>query len=385
MDLFLQLLQISIRRHERFTQAPSDKQWGYMLYTAVKQALVGICGTGIELLPPEQRPPQEIAMRWAFLVDHIEQQNALMNRKCEEVTEAFRTINLRTCILKGQEIALLYPNPSRRQPGDIDLFCRPLYDVNTPRILNNEEIVLKEIRRVGKLGKVVYHHAELQAGFERDPNGRVVFYPEQAEDDVKLEVHYRFSWFYSPLRNKRFQRWSRRGVNWSLIEKSPDGTFSVPTLEFNIVYILTHLYRHLFDEGIGLRQLLDYYYVVIAFRPDEVKGEEVRDTLSKLGLCKFCSAVMYVMHRTLGLEESRMLLPMNEKEGRFLLSEIMQAGNLGQYDNRSRPEYNESIVSRFLRRQKRIARFLIHYPEEAICSPFWTVWHWLWRKHKRYL
>lgn len=47
----------------------------------------------------------------------------------------------------------------------------------------------------------------------------------------------------------------------------PDGfgEITVPTLSFNVIYILSHLYRHVFTEGIGLRQLLDYYFVIEKF------------------------------------------------------------------------------------------------------------------------
>ena len=39
----------------------------------------------------------------------------------------------------------------------------------------------------------------------------------------------------------------------------------IPTVEFNIIFQLTHIYSHLMNEGIGLRQLLDYYYVLCDF------------------------------------------------------------------------------------------------------------------------
>ena len=39
----------------------------------------------------------------------------------------------------------------------------------------------------------------------------------------------------------------------------------MPTTAFNVIYQLTHLYHHFFDEGIGMRQIIDYYYVVCDF------------------------------------------------------------------------------------------------------------------------
>lgn len=37
----------------------------------------------------------------------------------------------------------------------------------------------------------------------------------------------------------------------------------MPMTSFNVIYILSHLYRHVFTEGIGLRQLIDYYFVLV--------------------------------------------------------------------------------------------------------------------------
>ena len=47
----------------------------------------------------------------------------------------------------------------------------------------------------------------------------------------------------------------------------PDGAgdIAVPTTAFNVIYQLTHLYHHFFDEGIGMMQIIDYYHVVCDF------------------------------------------------------------------------------------------------------------------------
>ena len=36
-------------------------------------------------------------------------------------------------------------------------------------------------------------------------------------------------------------------------------------MAFNVIYQLTHLYHHFFDEGIGMRQIIDYFLVVNDF------------------------------------------------------------------------------------------------------------------------
>lgn len=160
----------------------------------------------------------------------------------------------------------------------------------------------------------------------------------------------------------------------------PDGygEIHVPTASFNVIYILSHLYRHIFTEGIGLRQLLDYYFVLIS---DDllVIRDRVQKELKHLGLWKFAQAVMFVMKEVFGLSDDRMIAPMDEKEGRFLLDEIMRGGNFGQFDDRMGGKVDESKIHRYFRMNFRNLRFVKHYPTEAICEPVFRTWFAGWK------
>ena len=125
-------------------------------------------------------------------------------------------------------------------------------------------------------------------------------------------------------------------------------------------------------EGIGLRQLFDYYFVDVKWHTDLTNLTDLaalqRD-LKWLGLWKFAGAVMFVLHEVFGLEEDKMIAPMNEKGGAFLLDEIMRGGNFGQYDDRLGDKTGEGKVHRYFRMSLRNMRFVKHYPSEAICEP----------------
>lgn len=168
------------------------------------------------------------------------------------------------------------------------------------------------------------------------------------ETDTKtaIEVHFTPSYMFFPIHNSRMQKW---------------------------------LYRHVFTEGIGLRQLIDYYYIV---NNDELLG--IRDSLQRelkhLGLWKFAGAVMYVLHEVLGLPKENMIAPMDHKEGKFLLDEIMCGGNFGQYDDRLGCKDNEGKVHRYFRMSLRNLRFVKHYPTEALSEPLFRTWFALWKK-----
>ena len=142
-----------------------------------------------------------------------------------------------------------------------------------------------------------------------------------------------------------------------------------------------------FTEGIGLRQLLDYYFVVMMWHTDLTNLTDsdsadlaaLQRELKRLGLWKFAGAVMYVLHEVFGLEEDMMIVPMNEKEGMFLLDEIMRGGNFGQYDDRLGDKTGEGKVHRYFRMSLRNMRFVKHYSSEALCEPLFRTWFFFWK------
>lgn len=140
-------------------------------------------------------------------------------------------------------------------------------------------------------------------------------------------------------------------------------------------------------EGIGLRQLLDYYFVVVKWHTDltDLTDLDSKDLaalqrdLKWLGFWKFAGAVMYVLHEVFGLEEEKMIAPINEKEGAFLLDEIMRGGNFGQYDDRLGDKTGEGKVHRYFRMSLRNMRFVKHYSSEALCEPLFRTWFFFWK------
>ena len=120
--------------------------------------------------------------------------------------------------------------------------------------------------------------------------------------------------------------------------------------------------------------------------------------LKRLGLAKFASAVMYVLQTAFAMPDVYLLCPPNEKEGRFLLNEIMMGGNFGKYDTRIKRETPSiPLPSTLLRtglrgkkvpqqlwhaweKTKHNMRLLTHYPEEVMWEPVFRVYHWLWRR-----
>ena len=222
--------------------------WQELYSFASKQALLGLCFDGIERLGKEypeelKRNPigRELLMNWMGKAQQIRRQNMKVNVVAGKLFSMLRLDGLRCCILKGQGNALMYPNAYSRNPGDVDVW------VNVSR-----EQITEYAKKHFKLGDDIrYQHIETSV------------------DGVPVELHFFPCTMNNPLYHARLQKWFRRNADLqcSHIVGLPDGAgdIAIPTSAFNVIYQLTHLYHHFFDEGIGMRQIIDYFLVVNDF------------------------------------------------------------------------------------------------------------------------
>lgn len=188
---------------------------------------------------------------------------------------------------------------------------------------------------------------------------------------------------FNPFTNNKVQRWIQDNKNFQMCNYQKELGFNHPTISFNLVFSLIHIYRHLFSEGIGLRQLMDYYYILRHSTVEERKN--AFNILDSFGVGKFVGAVMYVMRRVYGMESSILMCEPNEKQGAKLLEEIVRGGNFGQYDDRIKRIGAHQRWKRGWETLKRDVRFIKDYPSEVIWMPLWKIWHWGWRIWKGYL
>ena len=352
MNLFFELLQIATGNRKRFASLPTKEEWQELFELSEKQTLTGVAFYAIERLPLEQRPPKTLLMRWYLATERLKALNAEMNAKSVAVAKRFRKDGMRAVILKGQGIATLYPDASYRTPGDIDIWVE-----------GGRECVMPYLRRQKADCAVCYHHADF---FSIGGTG--------------IEVHFTPSWMNYYLTNRRLQRFFDANAMQCFANalEGEGERIPVPTLKLNRVFILVHIYRHLFGEGIGLRQLMDYYYVLRQGFTEEERMEALQ-VLGSLKMLRFAGAVMYVLQRVFGMDNKYLLLSPDEKEGRFLLNEIMMAGNFGHYDERIRRERDDGEWDVFVRRVMRNFRFVRSYPSEVLWSPLFKVWHYFMR------
>ena len=336
-SLLVELIQIALGNKDNLSRSPSQKEWACILDMAQEQAIVGITVKGLDKLPAEQLPAKGLLLQWIGLAQLTGGTYLLHCERARELTNEFNTAGFRSCVLKGIGLAQLYPQPESRQLGDIDLWVE-----------GDRKKVMAWMNKLGVAGHVIWHHVDAD------------FF-----DDVPTEIHFHPCWLYNPFCNSRLQSWfdEQRDAQMS-VDKALG--FAYPSVQFNAIYSLVHLYHHLIEEGIGIRHIIDYYYVIKAL-PEEDRVAVVKE-LKQFGLLSLARAMMWVLQNACGMPADNLICEPNVREGKFLMDEVMRGGNFGHYRNDTR---KRNSVARYM-------ALLPHYPREVLWIVLWKLWHRSW-------
>ena len=282
--LFINLLQVSLGSREQLSRTPSAAEWTKLLLEAQKQALVGLLLSGIEHLPKEQQPPQEIVFQWIGLTVQIEQSNLRTTKACYRIVDKLKKDGFKTCILKGQVNHAYYPVElaNRRSCGDIDVW-----------VSGDVSRVMNYLKKKYTLTGLCWLHASMND-----------------EEGIPIEIHFRPSFMTEPLRNRRFQKHFKDIEKCSCWKEIDGGQLLAMKVDEDVIYQMNHIYRHLIDEGVGLRQVVDYYFLLKAWNKHHTRTkEETMKIISWLGMKRFAGALMYVIQEVCGIQDELLLCP----------------------------------------------------------------------------
>ena len=235
--IFFEFLRFCIGTVQEVPSSLKRADWRVLYAMARKQCLVGVLFDGIKRLPADVGMDKGLLFQWMAQNQTLRKANARLDEAAVEVAEWFGRKGFRTCVLKGQGNALLYPPGMERTPGDIDLW-----------VDGGDRKVVSFVRSLSPDEKVCYHH---------------IGFPEY--NGVEVEVHFRPSFLFCFRHNRRLQGYYERMMDEQFahrVKLGEHGEVAVPKAEFNLIFQLTHIFTHLMNEGIGLRQLLDYFFVL---------------------------------------------------------------------------------------------------------------------------
>lgn len=427
-ELFFELIRVAIGMQERLSRVPSKKEWGRLFKMAERQRLLGICFYGVkkvaspkydneaspqynnddDIIEDEGRKtkdeghndrkisiPGELYDYWLGTAALIQQQNQKVNKQCVEVCNKLQEAGFKCSILKGQGIAQLYNEGPRTKDERQD-----------------ESNFLAMFRQSGDIDVWVDGGMKKAIAWAKKEYGDVEFDYINAHlpmyKDTEVELHWRVQSLDNLWKNKKLQRWLEEHKKELLNTTAdlPDGAGSipVPSPTFNSFYVLLHCYHHMFTEGLGLRQVMDYYFVLQSRRPTPTPSlnseGNLETTLREFGMLKFAKAMMWVLQHVFeenNVDEERrtknedskdnwrerypwMIVEPDENEGRFLLKELMLNGNFGHFDKRVKKVSKNKKIQSVWTNIQHTFHLASHYPSECFWNPIWIAWHFVWKR-----
>ena len=363
-NLFYQLLRMALGRQVCLPHTPNEQEWKALYELAKKQSLIGVCFAGVQKLQTQrQEPPEMTYLTWMGMAAKIQQRNEVVSRQCVELQGQLAADGLRSCVLKGQGVGALYrvhendndnnQNSSDlsmlRQSGDIDVW------VDT-----DEEGALRWVKKYQRVLDFDYKHVHLDV-----------------LEGTSVEVHYRPSTSRVPWYMKRVEHFTREKACWTNAVALGDGMVNVPSLEFNLVFILQHIFGHLFAEEMTLKQYLDYYFVLKQAHEKSADVQEAYRWMQRMGMGSFARATMWLLREVFGMPEEWMICEADADEGRFLLDRVMAKEQKAKSGEHGSVRWHLSV---FWAQQSKNLHLLTHYPLEVLFSPIWLARHFFWKR-----
>ena len=367
VGFIFKLLQVAIGNRKELPRQLTDDEWGLLYAVSEQHNVLDVAFSAIQKLPDEQRPSLELFAKWQKDAQIEKERRERIIEICRKACETHEKNGFDSCVLMPTSVVVrgerLEVRDERLEgsaqteevrgerfevrggdPKDIDILCWSKDKKDGKRTIV-EYVNFQYVASTHHIKpKVVRHHVNFESG------------------NIPVEVRFKFSYFNSPLHDRRFLAWVEEKTFSVTPQRGKDG-YPVPSNTFNAVYQLIHLYRKLFCEDLRLGHLYDYYMVLRSLPSSE--HEEVMRVIGRLGMKKFAGAVMYVMQSVFGMPDEYLFCKPIARNGSFVISITMQAGEYTRAIERTRMLKHLGRIGHHLYWLKRNRPFLTQYPAEA--------------------
>lgn len=286
------LLRLGLRTSEGVQQESisdlfvySDKQWEELEEMAGYQGVSGIVLDGLHAVTDElgngcfSRSDNRMFWRPFILqwIGMVEQCYDAGNMKqlvvVDAVQKAWAEEGIRMMLMKGLAMGTYYPNPRHRSPGDIDCYLYENY------AKGNE--VAK--RFADEVDEGWYKHSQIHFGGEL------------------IENHQYFVHTREGKRSKRLEKELLESLNVDDFDHLPGTDVLLPPPMFNALFLTYHALTHFLEEGLKLKQLLDWA-MFLNRDADKVDWPEFYRICDKYHLRRFADVTTDIAVHYLGVK-----------------------------------------------------------------------------------
>lgn len=258
--------------------------WGAVIKLAAVQGVLAIAWDGLQQLiasgqiPSEQQPSRETLLRWFANVDSIERSYAKQRKAIHKLASFYTQNGFEMMLMKGYGLSLSYPTPEHRPCGDIDIW---LYGRQ-----QEADALLREKHNVA-ICEDKHHHTTFNIG------------------GILVENHYDFINVHSHASNMAIEQELKRlavtdGSERIEVEGAP---VTLPSPDFNALFLLKHMAAHFAAIEIGLRHICDWAIFVRKYGK-RVDWRLLSRTAEQFNMHRFLWAVNRICVDHLGIDEA---------------------------------------------------------------------------------
>ena len=327
-------------------------KWPEVYRLATEQSVLGLVLSGLE--HSDVKPPKELLLLWIGEVQQIEQRNKAMNAFIADIIEKLRKENIYTLLVKGQGIAQCYEKPLWRSSGDVDFI---LSDSNYEKAKN---FLIPQASSVEKEGVVAKHLGMKIDSWEVELHGTMrsncLAKMDKEIDAVLYDVFY----------GGNVKSWMNGSTQVFL-----------PRADEDVFIVFTHILKHFFHEGIGLRQICDWCRLLWT-NSDRLNVALLEKRLIRAGIMSEWITFAFLSVNHLGMPVAAMPLYSNEnkwaRKAEKVMEIIFENGNFGH--NREAEYYRGD--SWFIRKISSFKRYTKDFIKQFPVFPLDSLRVWLW-------
>lgn len=302
-----------------------DLDWEKVYQLAQEQSVQGVVLQGIDWFKVHDSGftvPQVLLLQWIGEVQIIEQQNKTLNAFINSITKKFENEDVRGLLVKGQGVAQCYERPFWRVSGDVDLI---LDEENYQR----GKLVLSKMASLEHEENLFDKHYSAEVdGFCVELHGTMRGMLTKKADDFMdaLQVDL--------FKNNRFREWNNDGT-----------VVKLPCPDDDVLFVFTHILKHFFHYGIGLRQVFDWCRLLYRYR-EKLDFRLLESRICMMGLMSEWKVFGALAVEYLGYPKDTMPFLESSRAQEFkkkadkVLAFILEIGNFGH--NRDNSYYNNT-------------------------------------------
>ncbi len=250
-----------------------------------------------------------------MMIFHALQRQQRQNALLTELTELMRQHSIEPVLIKGYSLAVLYPNPDMRESGDVDMYIGEAhYD-----------------EMIGVM-KAQYPDAYW---FSEEHAGLHFTMVVDQQIDLAAEMHRVAMEFHSmPRADRAFQAFTLEQMKRTRTLKVGQTDVSIPSKEFDALYVLLHAWHHFESSGVGLRQLADWAIALHQLTADEraAFAPQLEQLLRQMHMLDIWQCFGWVVVNKLGLprEECMLYTDTCSRKGEQLFEQLVKDGHCGR-------------------------------------------------------